>query len=252
MMRTVLSVNLNKIALLRNSRIGEYPSPVRFGRMALDAGVAGLTVHPRPDQRHIRTYDVPALARLIRTYPGKRFNIEGNPFHNLMDHVRTVRPDQVTFVPDATQQLTSDHGFDLCDGAVCRALRPVIARAKALGVRVSLFMDPEPEMMAVAKDLGADRVELYTEAWAKEYDGPQAQEVLQRYVLAARAAHVAGLGINAGHDLTLDNLAPFLRACRYIHEVSIGHGLTIEALRYGWVRTMHRYEALLDACALQE
>lgn len=248
-MRTVLSVNLNKIALLRNSRVGEYPCPVRFGRMALEAGVAGLTVHPRPDQRHIRSYDVPHLAALVHRYPGKRFNIEGNPFHNLMDHVKRSRPHQVTFVPDATQQLTSDHGFDLADEAVCRSLRPLIARAKQYGARVSLFMDPIARLMPKAKALGADRVELYTEEWAKECQGAKADRVLHRYVRAAAAAHRVGLGINAGHDLTLENLAPFLQACRYIHEVSIGHGLTIEALRYGWVRTMHRYERLLDSCA---
>lgn len=154
-MLTNLSVNLNKIALLRNAREGNTPSVTLFAAIALKSGAAGITVHPRPDERHIRADDVPALAKLLKAWPGREFNIEGNPFLNLMDHVRAVKPDQVTFVPDSDAQKTSDHGFDLTQDG--ERLRPLIAEAKSLGCRVSLFMDPVPEQMALAKVLGADR-----------------------------------------------------------------------------------------------
>ena len=153
-MLTKLSVNLNKIALIRNSRDGNTPSVTLFGAVALKAGAAGLTVHPRPDERHIRHDDVPALSKLLKNWPGREFNIEGNPFMNLMEHVRAVRPDQVTFVPDSESQKTSDHGFNLIEQG--EKLRPLIAEAKDLGCRVSLFMDPDPEQIVLAKDLGAD------------------------------------------------------------------------------------------------
>lgn len=250
MLKTNLSVNLNKIALIRNSRDDGNPSPVQFGRIALEAGAAGLTVHPRPDERHIRHDDVAPLAQLVKSFPGREFNIEGNPFHNLMQHVREVRPDQVTFVPDSTDQKTSDHGFDLDkDG---ERLRPLIAEAKALGVRVSLFMDPIAENMAKAKELGADRVELYTEGYAKKFATHEQEACLVEYAAAAAAAHEAGLGVNAGHDLNLENLAALLTACRYIDEVSIGHALTAEALLYGMHETVCRYEAILSAVAEQQ
>lgn len=246
-MKTKLSVNLNKIALIRNARDDGNPSPVEFGEIALMAGAAGLTVHPRPDQRHIRATDVAPLSELVKLYAGKEYNIEGNPFHNLMDHVLTVRPDQATFVPDGEGQKTSDHGFDLDrDG---ERLLPLIKAAKQAGVRVSLFMDPVAVNMAKAKALGADRVELYTEGYAKAFGTEAETEMLAMYADAAHAAHEAGLGVNAGHDLNLENLESLLLACRYIDEVSIGHALTAEALRYGMAETIRRYVEIIDRVA---
>ncbi len=243
-MKTKLSVNLNKIALIRNARDDGNPSPCEFGRIALENGAAGLTVHPRPDQRHIRASDVAPLAEVVKAFPGAEYNIEGNPFHNLMDHVLATRPHQATFVPDQEGQKTSDHGFNLdVDG---ERVKPLIEKAKAAGVRVSLFLDPEPSEMVKAKALGADRVELYTEGYAKAYGTADEEKVLARYAAAARAAHEAGLGVNAGHDLNLENLEALLVACRYIDEVSIGHALTAEALRYGMAETIRRYVAILD------
>ncbi len=238
-MLTNLSVNLNKVALVRNSRDGNTPSVTLMGAIALKTGAAGITVHPRPDERHVRRDDVPQLARLLKNWPGREFNIEGNPFMNLMDHVREVLPHQATFVPDDESQKTSDHGFDLArDGA---RLEPLIVEAKNLGVRVSLFMDPIPENMRLARELGADRVELYTEAYAATRGTVDANAVLARYVESAQAAHEAGLGVNAGHDLSLANLEELLVACRYIDEVSIGHALISEALEYGMTETVGRY-----------
>lgn len=241
-MLTKLSVNLNKVALIRNSRDGNTPNPVLFGAICLKAGAAGLTVHPRPDERHIRHDDVPALAKLIKTWPGREFNIEGNPFMNLMDHIRESRPHQATFVPDSEEQKTSDHGFDLRkDG---ERLLPLIEECHRLGVRVSLFMDPVAEDMHLAKELGADRVELYTEAYAASCGTYAKEEVLARYVEAARAAHECGLGVNAGHDLSLVNLEELLVGCKYISEVSIGHALISEALEYGMTETVGRYNGI--------
>ena len=203
----------------------------------------GLTVHPRPDERHIRPDDVTALSRLLKAWPGREFNIEGNPFMNLMEHVRNVRPDQATFVPDSLAQKTSDHGCDLKkDGA---AFEKVVAEAKALGVRVSLFMDPEPENMKLAKDVGADRIELYTESYAATRGTGAAAAELTRFAESAQAAHEAGLGVNAGHDLSLANLEELLVACRYIDEVSIGHALIAEALEYGMTETVGRYNGII-------
>src|SRR5690242_11080942 len=173
--RTALSVNVNKVALLRNSRALDVPNVLHLATIALEAGADGITIHPRPDQRHIRASDVPALAALMRAWPQAEFNIEGNPFHNLMAHVEATRPQQCTFVPDAAEQSTSDHGWRLPDDAA--RLRPVVARAREHGVRVSLFMDPEPEAMAVAADIGADRVELYTERYARTHGSAEGASV---------------------------------------------------------------------------
>ncbi|MDO4937626.1 MAG: pyridoxine 5'-phosphate synthase [Sutterellaceae bacterium] len=241
-MLTKLSVNLNKIALIRNSRDGNTPSPTLFAQVALKAGAAGITVHPRPDERHIRADDVPALARLVSRWPGREFNIEGNPFMNLMEHARACKPHQLTFVPDSEEQKTSDHGFDLTKSA--DDLRPLIKEAHDLGCRVSLFMDPNPEQMALAKELGADRVELYTESYAAACGTFEEDAVLAKYATAAKAAHEAGLGINAGHDLSLTNLYKLLVACENIAEVSIGHALISEALEYGMTETVGRYNGI--------
>ena len=241
-MLTKLSVNLNKVALIRNSRDGNTPSPTLFAQVALKAGAAGITVHPRPDQRHIRADDVPALARLIARWPGREFNIEGNPFMNLMDHARASKPHQLTFVPDSEEQKTSDHGFDLIKSG--EALLPLIEEAHELGCRVSLFMDPDPEQIVLAKELGADRIELYTESYAAACGTFEEDAVLAKYAAAAKAAHEAGLGINAGHDLSLTNLFKLLVACENIAEVSIGHALVSEALEYGMTETVGRYNGV--------
>ena len=244
-MNTALSVNLNKVALVRNTRHLGIPSVTRAARLCLQAGANGITVHPRPDERHIRAQDVFDLADVLKAWPDREYNLEGNPFHNLMDFVRRVRPHQATFVPDSEGQFTSDHGWSFPLDA--ERLRPLIAECQALGVRVSLFMDPEPAQMALARAAGADRVELYTEPYAAAWGGAAQGEQLRRYAAAARAALDAGLGVNAGHDLNRDNLADFLRAVPGVAEVSIGHALIADALELGYVRTVEGYLACIDA-----
>jgi pyridoxine 5-phosphate synthase len=236
---TLLSANLNKVALLRNTRTVGIPNVVHAARTALGAGAHGITVHPRPDGRHVRAGDVRDLAKVVREHPGAEFNIEGNPFHGLLEFVREVRPSQCTLVPDETGAFTSDHGWDL--GGDGGRLGPVIAELKVLGVRVSLFMDPVPAAMAAVANLGADRIELYTEPYARAFGTPQQGAVLQRYVASAGAAQAAGLGVNAGHDLNLDNLAPFLQAVPNVLEVSIGHALIADALEFGLAGAVRRY-----------
>ena len=246
--RTALSVNLNKVALVRNTRHLGIPSVTRAAQLCLRAGAHGITVHPRPDERHIRPQDVWDLAELMRDWPGREFNIEGNPFHNLMDVAQTVcrlggRVDQLTFVPDSEGQFTSDHGWSF--PADADRLRPLIAQAQALGARVSLFMDADASAMAAARAVGADRVELYTEPYAAAWHGPERTAQLQRFALAAQAAIDAGLGVNAGHDLNLDNLAAFAQAVPGLQEVSIGHALIADALERGYSATVVAYLACL-------
>jgi pyridoxine 5-phosphate synthase len=243
--RCALSVNVNKVALLRNSRALGIPSVLKAAEACLRAGCQGITVHPRPDERHIRASDVHELAALMQQWPEAEFNIEGNPTHNLLELVRAVRPHQATFVPDSVAQSTSDHGWDLAaDG---ERIRPLIAECKALGVRVSLFMDPEPAAMAQAAALGADRVELYTEPFAAAFGTPAEAQQLARYAAAAEAALSAGLGLNAGHDLNRDNLGPFLRAVPGVAEVSIGHALVADALELGYTETVRAYLRCIHA-----
>jgi pyridoxine 5-phosphate synthase len=248
--KTQLSVNVNKVALVRNTRHLGIPSVTRAAEICLQAGAHGITVHPRPDERHIRAADVRELAALMKDWPGREYNIEGNPTQNLMGFIRAVRPDQCTFVPDSEDQFTSDHGWSLGDAAVRDRLRPLVAEARALGVRVSLFMDPVPELMALARELGADRVELYTEPYAAAWsggDGQTRRAELDRYAAAARAALAAGLGVNAGHDLSRDNLTPFLRAVPGVAEVSIGHALIADALELGYEATVRGYLRCIEA-----
>ena len=241
--QTALSVNLNKVALVRNTRHLGIPSVTRAATLCLEAGAAGITVHPRPDERHIRAGDVHDLAALLKEWPDREFNIEGNPFHNLMDFVRQVRPHQVTFVPDSEGQFTSDHGWTFPQDA--ERLKPLIDEAKALGVRVSLFMDPIPEAMTAAKAVGADRVELYTETYASAFDTSKQAEVLAAFKATAHAALQAGLGINAGHDLNRDNLHTFLTTVPGVQEVSIGHALIADALEMGYTATVRAYNACM-------
>jgi pyridoxine 5-phosphate synthase len=236
---TALSVNVNKVAALRNMRPLAIPGVVDAARWALEAGAAGITVHPRPDERHIRGADVHALAALLRGWPEAEFNIEGNPFHNLMPLLRTLRPHQATFVPDSTDQSTSDHGWDLtADGP---RLAPLIAECGTLGVRVSLFMDADPAAMPAARAIGADRIELYTEPWAAAFGGPTQAAELGRFAEAAAAAQAVGLGVNAGHDLNRANLGPFLRGVPGVLEVSIGHALVADCIELGMAATVQAY-----------
>jgi pyridoxine 5-phosphate synthase len=243
---TKLSVNVNKVATLRNTRSLEIPSLVKLSRLALDAGAAGITVHPRPDQRHIRPGDVLELAELLKSYPAAEYNIEGNPFHGLLEHCERVRPQQATLVPDAREAFTSNHGWNLVelDQASRAALARSVADLKALGCRVSLFLDPVAEMMPIARELGASRVELYTEPYAAAAAAGRAAESVAVYARAAAAARAAGLGVNAGHDLSLDNLGAFVKGAGPIDEVSIGHALIADALELGMAETVRRYLAL--------
>ena len=246
---TALSVNLNKVALVRNTRHLGIPSVTRAAQLCLEAGADGITVHPRPDERHIRASDVLELAALMQDWPGREFNIEGNPLQNLMDCVgdlvaRKLPVHQVTFVPDGRGQFTSDHGWNFPQDA--EVLRPLIAQAHAWGVRVSLFMDADPQAMAEAKAVGADRVELYTEPYAAAWATPDQAVQLARFTQAASAAHAAGLGVNAGHDLNLDNLAALARALPHLAEVSIGHALIADALERGYAATVRAYRDCLQ------
>jgi pyridoxine 5-phosphate synthase len=238
---TALSVNLNKVALVRNTRALGIPSVIRAATLVLEAGADGITVHPRPDGRHIRREDVLELAALLRQWPACEFNIEGNPFHNLLEHVGEVRPQQCTFVPDDVGAFTSDHGWDLArDG---ERLQPLIDAAHELGARVSLFMDADKAQMGLARQVGADRVELYTEPYAHAHGTPEQTLQLERFRRAANAAQAAGLEVNAGHDLNLANLADFLAAVPGVAEVSIGHALIADALEFGLGPTVRKYLA---------
>ncbi|WP_422843495.1 pyridoxine 5'-phosphate synthase [Acidovorax sp. M2(2025)] len=241
--RTALSVNVNKVALVRNTRHLGIPSVTRAAELCLQAGAQGITVHPRPDERHIRAQDVLELAELMKAWPGREYNIEGNPSQNLMDFIRQVRPHQATFVPDSEDQFTSDHGWSFPQDA--ERLAPLVAECKALGVRVSLFMDPVPAQMAAARAVDADRVELYTEPYAAAWGTPGQAAQLQQYAAAAQAALDAGLGVNAGHDLNRDNLAAFVRQVPGVAEVSIGHALIADALELGYAQTVRAYLACL-------
>ena len=246
---TALSVNLNKVALLRNTRHLGIPSVTRAATIALEAGAQGITVHPRPDERHIRAHDVNELTELMTQWPQAEFNIEGNPFHNLMDFVRTVKPHQCTFVPDAADQATSDHGWSFPHDA--QRLRPLVDEARSLGVRVSLFMDPTPEAMRALRDLGADRVELYTETYARAHGTPEHAGVLAGFTATAQAALREGLGVNAGHDLNRANLTDFLTAVPGVQEVSIGHALIADALELGLAETVRDYLRCIHRAALE-
>ncbi|MCB1708184.1 MAG: pyridoxine 5'-phosphate synthase [Halioglobus sp.] len=248
-----LSVNLNKIALIRNSRDTTNPSVTEHARMCVAAGADGVTVHPRPDQRHIRAQDCFELAAMLAV----EFNIEGNPmagprrsdrtgvgdYPGFMELVREIRPAQCTLVPDGDDQLTSDHGFDLKrDGDT---VAPLVADLKALGIRTSLFMDPEPEQIRLAAQIGADRIELYTERYARAFaEDNELEEVFRQFVSAAETAAEEGLGLNAGHDLDLLNLPRFATVPGLL-EVSIGHALTVDAIRMGLANAVAAYQRAL-------
>lgn len=242
---TRLSVNVNKIALLRNSRNLGIPSVIRAADIALRAGAHGITVHPRPDARHIRASDVHELAGLLKQWPDAEFNIEGNPFEPpLLELSAAVRPRQCTLVPDDPAAFTSDHGWDLQRHG--DRLRPVIAGLHAQGIRVSLFMDPLPETIIMAADIGADRIELYTEPYAQAFGTAEEAATVARYAAAAASARAAGLAVNAGHDLNQENLPLFLSAVPGVAEVSIGHALIADALEAGLAATVEAYLRAMD------
>lgn len=247
-----LSLNLNKIALIRNSRPGNYPSVTEHAAQCIAAGADGITVHPRPDQRHIRAADCFELADMLTV----EFNIEGNPFATarpseradvgdypgFMPLVTAIRPTQCTLVPDTDQQLTSDHGFDLTRSG--EALRPIIEQLQTLGIRVSLFMDPDPRQIELAARLGVERIELYTGPYAQAYGSPDEEAEFQRYHTAALVATELGLELNAGHDLNLNNL-PRFRHIPHLLEVSIGHAFTVDALQLGLKNAVEAYQRAL-------
>ena len=245
---TVLSVNVNKVAVLRNSRGGAEPSVLLAAQTVMEAGAGGITVHPRPDLRHIRPADVIALATLARDRV--EFNIEGNPFApargdypGLLALVEATRPQQVTLVPDGDGQLTSDHGFDLRRDQA--ALRPLVAAFKALGARVSLFMDPGAQALELAAAVGADRIELYTGPYAEAFAAGDASRARAACAATAAQARQLGLGVNAGHDLSQANLGAFLDGVPDVAEVSIGHALIGEALYAGLADTVAAYLRIL-------
>ena len=239
---TELSVNLNKIALLRNQRDIGIPNVIKSAETIIEAGAYGITVHPRPDERHTRYSDVYELAKMLTV----EFNIEGNPFTGkYMEIVSDVKPTQATLVPDAPDANTSDHGWDLQKNK--ERLLPVIEKLKSQDIRVSLFMDPDIGGIELAKEVGADRVELYTEPYARAFESQKELEAtLERYAEAARAAINIGLGLNAGHDLNLLNLGQFCSEVPGILEVSIGHALTADALDMGLHNAVKAYLKILS------
>ena len=254
---TTLSVNVNKIAWLRNAREGSRPDIVDCARTLIDAGAQGITVHPRPDQRHIRPDDVMRLAELVTPLPDVEYNIEGNPtagprpngYPGFDALVQEARPDQCTLVPDADDQLTSDHGFEFATDDEVERVAELVARYQSWGCRVSLFMDPIEEKIARARTTGADRIELYTGPYADAVaevglDDERSRLSIATYAEAARYARQLGLGVNAGHDLNLDNLAAFV-SMGDIAEVSIGHALIADALDFGMAETVRRYRQAL-------
>lgn len=247
---TALSVNLNKVALLRNQRDLSYPSVTGMARIAIGAGADGITVHPRPDERHIRRADVRDLAHMLATeYTDDanhqvEFNIEGYPSTDFLDLVEKIKPDQVTLVPDAPDQNTSDHGWDIVANA--SMLSDVIARLHGHSARVSLFVDDDPYMAEPAKSVSADRVELYTGPYHLAFLAGRTEDSLRSFAEAANVMRTVGLDINAGHDLNLNNLPGFLGAVTGIKEVSIGHAITADALIMGMDATIRAYLSVIS------
>jgi len=244
-MQPKLSVNLNKIALIRNSREGNFPDILHFARIALENGAGGITIHPRPDQRHARYEDIGTLKELLKDWPEAELNVEGYPDTRILDEIFCHRPHQFTMVPDSSDQKTSDHGWDLTRQS--HQVTSVLERLRQAGVRSSLFLDPDPSQVKIAKELGADRIELYTGPFAKAFvDGrPTNPDLLFQYISTAQDARHLCLGVNAGHDLNLKNLEWFVDKVRP-DEVSIGHALTVEALEMGFASVIQRYCQILE------
>ena len=235
---TSLSVNINKVALIRNSRLGNFPDVIQVALDCLEFGADGITVHPRPDERHIRYKDIPLLRKAVPS----EFNIEGNPSENFMNLVANNVPDQCTLVPDSPDVLTSDAGWDTVKHQVY--LTGIIARLHEKDIRVSIFIDPDPEMVEGAKRINADRVELYTGDYAKHYErDPEA--AIKDHIAAAKKAKDVGIGLNAGHDLNLNNLRFYIQQIPDLLEVSIGHALISDALYFGLENVIQMYQHLL-------
>ena len=241
---TTLSVNVNKLALLRNSRGSNYPDLLYFVRKIIALGVKGITVHPRQDERHVTRQDVRDITELLRGFTDVEFNIEGYPSEKFLALVSEVQPAQCTLVPDAPDQLTSDHGWDV--PANLALLRSVTTRLRAQGIRSSLFLDPVPDAVASARDAGADRIELYTEDYARAFGTPNEAAVLEQYRATAQRAAELGIGVNAGHDLNLNNLPHFLQIPGIL-EVSIGHALIVESLEQGMDTVIQQYLQITGA-----
>ena len=239
---TELSVNVNKIALLRNSRGQDAPNVIEFAKKFINLGVRGITIHPRQDERHITRQDARDLGDLIRPMNGIELNIEGYPSEEFLQLIEEIKPDQTTLVPDAPDQLTSDHGFDFHTQG--EFLKPILARLKKTGTRVSVFLDPNIEQVRLAAESDTDRIELYTEEYAREYGTERHADVHQRYYQAAVEANKLGLKVNGGHDLNLNNLAKFV-SIPGIMEVSIGHALVVECLEQGMHAVIKQY---LEIC----
>ena len=240
---TKLSVNVNKIALIRNSRDTDYPNVSNMARRAIAAGAHGITVHPRPDQRHIRYSDVHELSALTGRHPDVEFNIEGNPIPDFLKIVKDVRPDQCTLVPDDPNQLTSDHGWNLEKDS--ESLRSIVSDLQSAGIRVSLFMDPVREQIGRVKHVGAERIELYTEPYAHAFGTSDEDAVWKSFSEAALHAESLEIGVNAGHDLNLQNLPKFL-TIKPILEVSIGHAIVVESFDHGFEGTLGRYLEIIS------
>ena len=244
---TVLSVNVNKIALLRNSRGRNYPDVLEFSRTCLALGVKGITVHPRPDQRHVTRQDVYDLSAYLKNIPDVEFNMEGYPTPSFLDLVLEVRPDQCTLVPDEPGQLTSDHGWDIA--ANSQLLQDVTGRLRAANIRSSLFVDPVVSIIEQVPGVRADRVELYTEGYAESFGTLSEEAVLKEYRAAAAKATELGIGINAGHDLDLNNLERFLEIPQIL-EVSIGHALVVESIHQGLEPVIGKFQAIISRANL--
>ncbi|KZL21426.1 Pyridoxine 5'-phosphate synthase [Pseudovibrio axinellae] len=240
-----LSVNVNAVAVLRNRRDLPWPSVTHLSALALNAGAKGITIHPRPDERHIRHSDVLDLSQMLKTeQQGKELCLEGYPDQRFMDLIEKVRPTQVLFVPDDPSQQTSDHGWDFA--AHMDLLKEVIAKAKSWDIRTSLFVDPDPTQPALAAEAGAERIEIYTGPYGACYSDKEAEKhELEKVVATAQAAKAAGLLVNAGHDLTVENLPALIERVPYISEVSIGHGFTADALIYGFAESVRRFRKAL-------
>lgn len=241
---TAFSANLNKVALLRNTRDNGIPDLIHMARLCVAAGAAGITVHPRPDERHTRPTDVRDL-RLLTRELRVEFNIEGYPTDDFLRLVHEVHPEQCTLVPDAPDQKTSDHGWDIA--AHSELLKRVISPLRDAGIRVSLFMDPDPAAIEFVPETGAHRIELYTEPYARAFPTADRAASIARYAETAREAHVMEIGVNAGHDLNLDNLGPFLAGLPQVEEVSIGHALIADALEFGMTEAVRRYVTICQS-----